>query len=33
MEVKSGIKFNNARVALARKWIGKIDESLLHDKG
>lgn len=33
MEEKSGVKFNKARVALARKWIGKIDETLLHDKG
>lgn len=33
MEEKSGISFDKARVALARKWIGKIDESLVQDKG
>jgi hypothetical protein len=33
MEEKSGILFNKARVALARKWIGKVDESWVQDKG
>jgi hypothetical protein len=33
MEEKSGILFNKARVALARKFIGKIDETLIQDKG
>ena len=33
MEEKSGVTFNRARVAMARKWIGKIDESLIQDKG
>jgi hypothetical protein len=33
MEDKSGVSFNYARVALARKWIGKIDESMVQDKG
>ena len=33
MEEKSGVPFDKARVALARIFIGKIDESLVQDKG
>lgn len=33
MEEKSGVTFHQAQVALARKWIGKIDENWVQDTG
>lgn len=33
MEEKTGITFHQAQVALARRWIGKIDESWVQDTG
>lgn len=33
MEEKTGITFHQAQVALARKWIGKVDESWVQDTG
>jgi phospholipase D1/2 len=32
MEEKTGVTFHQAQVALARKWIGKIDEDWRKDE-
>jgi hypothetical protein len=33
MEEKTGVTFHQAQVALARKWIGKVDENWVQDTG